>query len=194
MPNDCTARIADSRPGPGPFTIKSASCIPIATAALIACSAARRGGKRSTLARAFEPGRAGAAPGNCVTLWIGNRHNRIIKGCKDMHLSAGKRSLGFFNSTFTACRSHTLCHTSSLILSIDNCLEDQPRPRNPVRQPLGGRNPSQPERSVDDHDYFLVPRRRPRPATVFFGPLRVREFVRVRCPRTGKFRRWRKPR
>lgn len=38
--------------------------------------------------------------------------------------------------------------------------------------------------------YFLAaPRRRPRPATVFFGPLQVREFVRVRCPREGKFRR-----
>ena len=43
--------------------------------------------------------------------------------------------------------------------------------------------------------YFLVaPRRRPRPATVFLGPLRVRAFVRVRCPRTGKLRRCRMPR
>ena len=40
------------------------------------------------------------------------------------------------------------------------------------------------------NDYFFVaPRRRPRPATVFFGPLRVRELVRVRCPRAGKLRR-----
>lgn len=31
------------------------------------------------------------------------------------------------------------------------------------------------------HNYFfLAPRRRPRPATVFLAPLRVREFVRVR--------------
>ena len=36
---------------------------------------------------------------------------------------------------------------------------------------------------------FLAPRRRPRPATVFLGPLRVREFVRVRWPRTGRPRR-----
>ena len=33
----------------------------------------------------------------------------------------------------------------------------------------------------------------PRP-TVFFGPLRVRAFVFVRCPRTGRLRRWRSPR
>src|SRR5258706_13741972 len=28
------------------------------------------------------------------------------------------------------------------------------------------------------------------PATVLFGPRRVRAFVRVRCPRTGRVRRW----
>src|SRR5262249_19545506 len=32
------------------------------------------------------------------------------------------------------------------------------------------------------------------PATVLRGPLRVRALVRVRWPRTGRFRRWRKPR
>src|SRR5919106_6223590 len=31
------------------------------------------------------------------------------------------------------------------------------------------------------------------PATVFFGPLRVRAFVWVRCPCTGRPRRWRSP-
>ena len=33
----------------------------------------------------------------------------------------------------------------------------------------------------------------PRP-TVFFGPLRVRALVFVRCPLTGRLRRWRRPR
>src|SRR5260221_1276995 len=32
------------------------------------------------------------------------------------------------------------------------------------------------------------------PATVFFGPRRVRSLVRVRWPRTGRLRRWRIPR
>src|SRR5579863_211716 len=32
------------------------------------------------------------------------------------------------------------------------------------------------------------------PATVLFGPRRVRALVRVRCPRTGRLRRWRIPR
>src|SRR5690606_13461026 len=31
------------------------------------------------------------------------------------------------------------------------------------------------------------------PATVRLGPLRVRALVRVRCPRTGRLRRWRMP-
>src|SRR5512138_1203201 len=47
---------------------------------------------------------------------------------------------------------------------------------------------------VSRASYFFAPRRRPRPATVFLVPLRVREFVRVRCPRAGKLRRWRIPR
>src|SRR5262249_38216941 len=38
------------------------------------------------------------------------------------------------------------------------------------------------------HDYFFTFFL---PATVFFGPLRVRAFVWVRCPRTGRPRRWR---
>src|SRR4030042_6047401 len=42
--------------------------------------------------------------------------------------------------------------------------------------------------------FFFAPRLRPRPATVFFGPLRVRALVRVRWPRTGSPRRWRLPR
>jgi len=42
--------------------------------------------------------------------------------------------------------------------------------------------------------FFFAPRRRPRPATVFLMPLRVRALVRDRCPRTGRLRRWRKPR
>ena len=42
--------------------------------------------------------------------------------------------------------------------------------------------------------YFLAPVRRPRPATVFLGPLRVRALVRVLCPRSGSPRRCRRPR
>src|ERR671912_1265072 len=39
--------------------------------------------------------------------------------------------------------------------------------------------------------YFVALRRAP---TVRFGPRRWRALVLVRCPRTGRFRRWRRPR
>ena len=45
IPRLCTARIADSRPGPGPFTIKSTSWHPMFMAVLTACSAAKRAAK-----------------------------------------------------------------------------------------------------------------------------------------------------
>jgi len=41
--------------------------------------------------------------------------------------------------------------------------------------------------------YFLAVARL-RPATVFLAPRRVRALVRVRCPCTGRLRRWRTPR
>src|SRR5512137_3025393 len=47
--------MADSRPGPGPFTIKSASCKPICWAALMACSAARRAAKGVLLREPLNP-------------------------------------------------------------------------------------------------------------------------------------------
>src|SRR5512139_3557426 len=55
IPIDCTARMADSRPGPGPLTIRSTSWIPIAWAALMACSAARRAAKGVLLREPLKP-------------------------------------------------------------------------------------------------------------------------------------------
>src|SRR5512136_1173879 len=54
-PNDWTARIADSRPGPGPLTNKSTSWMPMVWAALIACSAARRAAKGVLLREPLKP-------------------------------------------------------------------------------------------------------------------------------------------
>src|SRR5689334_12200644 len=50
-----TARIAFSRPGPGPFTNKSTSWIPSCWAALIACSAARRAANGVLLREPLKP-------------------------------------------------------------------------------------------------------------------------------------------
>ena len=65
-----------------------------------------------------------------------------------------------------------------------------------IRCRVGGRIPTVGQSVVifASTYFFFAPRLRPRPATVFFGPLRVRAFVRVRCPWTGSARRWRRPR
>ena len=55
IPAACTARMADSRPGPGPLTINSTSCTPIDWAVLIACSAASRAAKGVLLRDPLKP-------------------------------------------------------------------------------------------------------------------------------------------
>ena len=54
-PMACTARIAFSRPGPGPFTKSSTSCKPSCWAAFKACSAARRAAKGVLLREPLKP-------------------------------------------------------------------------------------------------------------------------------------------
>ena len=54
-PRDWAARIADSRPGPGPFTNNFTSCIPIVIAAFNACSAASRAAKGVLLRDPLNP-------------------------------------------------------------------------------------------------------------------------------------------
>src|SRR5215212_914505 len=54
-PIACTARIAFSRPGPGPLTNRSTSWIPNCWAALIACSAARRAANGVLLREPLKP-------------------------------------------------------------------------------------------------------------------------------------------
>src|SRR5512140_2381712 len=54
-PIDWTARIAFSRPGPGPLTKRSTSWRPMAWAALMACSAARRAAKGVLLREPLKP-------------------------------------------------------------------------------------------------------------------------------------------
>src|SRR5512135_2248632 len=74
-PKDWTARIADSRPGPGPLTYRSTSDNPIAIAALMACSAARRAAKGVLLREPLKPAepaepQAMVLPSESVTVTI----------------------------------------------------------------------------------------------------------------------------
>jgi len=161
--------------------------------------------ERRAFARAFETGRTGAAPGYRIPLIVGYGNDGVIKGCCDMHLPGGQRALYFLYATLAARRSYILSHNTSLAferLGVHKSISDRKphRPRaSPGRTAAGeeGAPIRQRERSAkagNPKDYFFAPRRRPRPATVFFGPLRVRALVRVRCPRTGRLRRWRRPR
>src|SRR5688572_33446839 len=54
-PMACTARMAFSRPGPGPFTKSSTSWIPSCWAAFTACSAARRAANGVLLREPLKP-------------------------------------------------------------------------------------------------------------------------------------------
>src|SRR5262245_33368099 len=55
MPALCTARIAASRPGPGPLTNRSASCIPKSIAVLAAAWAAIRAANGVLLREPLKP-------------------------------------------------------------------------------------------------------------------------------------------
>src|SRR5450759_3657869 len=68
-PIDCTARMALSRPGPGPLTIRSTSWMPIEMAALIACSAARRAAKGVLLRLPLKPADP-ALPQQTALPWV----------------------------------------------------------------------------------------------------------------------------
>lgn len=94
--------------------------------------------KRSALTRSFETESTSGCPGNCVSVGIGNRYNRIVE-CGTNVSGTGFYMFLFF--LFTVAILFLLQH------------------------------------------YFLVASFLP--AMVFLGPLRVRAFVLVRCPRVG---------
>jgi len=159
-PMACTARMADSRPGPGPLTYNATSCKPMAIAALNGLLGSQTSCKGSAFAGALKANRSSAPPGQRIALLVCYGDNRVVERRVDVHLSRRQGPLDFLDAALAACGAYTLSHSTS------------PNPEG----------------------YFFEPRRRPRPATVFLGPLRVREFVRVRWPRTGRLRRWRSPR
>src|SRR5512141_3112881 len=74
-PMDWTARMAFSRPGPGPLTNRSTSWMPSCCAALMACSAARRAAKGVLLREPLKPAepaepQAMVLPSESVTVTI----------------------------------------------------------------------------------------------------------------------------
>ncbi len=146
-------------------------------------------GKRRSLARPLESDRSRARPSYDQSIMIGDRHNRVVESRVDMHypfghhasrapppggsrccspLTGRSRRTSLFFGLF--CHRVSLAGPPPAATVLNRCR------RSSLRgfYPLGGAA-------------FL-------PATTLRGPLRVRAFVWVRCPRTGRLRRWRSPR
>ncbi len=142
MPIDCTARMADSRPGPGPLTIKSTSCMPIDMAAFIACSAARRAAKGVLLREPLKPADPELPQQTALPWLIGHRDDRVVERRKHMHLSAGQCALYFSHrSTAATRRAYVLCHSSFLSTSNQMWALNNPVRSRPSQAAAGERNP-----------------------------------------------------
>ena len=87
-PAACSARIAASRPEPGPFTYTSTVFSPCSIAALAAVSAAVCAANGVDFLEPLKPRLAGACPAERVTLYIGNGHDGIVESGLDMSRAA----------------------------------------------------------------------------------------------------------
>src|SRR5919198_748024 len=131
------------------------------------------GGERRRLAGALEAGRAGRLPRDDVSVLVRQRHDRVVERRLDVRL-ADRDVLADTTPRATAGRrpsrrSHLLClHPSEAM--------GQTRPAENATAFFAA------------HFAAFLPR-----PTVFFGPLRVRAFVLVRWPLTGRPRRCRNP-
>ncbi len=115
-PSDWTARMADSRPGPGPLTYNSTSWIPMVMAAFIACSAAIRAAKGVLLREPLKPAEPALPQARAFPCWSVTVTMVLLKEAKTCTCPADKNSLGLLgHAGLTAYRSYTLCHTTSLI-------------------------------------------------------------------------------
>ncbi len=151
---------------------------------------------RRALAAALEACCSRAGPGDHVALLIAHRDDRVVE--RRLNVCLPVRDI---LSDFLWPTTWPLASASHLSLFLLVRLIEHPgtAPQNPTVQQR--RRARLPYRSRALHPgaqresyFFLAPRRRPRPATVFFGPRLVRALVLVRCPWAGKLRRWRKPR
>lgn len=131
------------------------------------CRCRKLGRKRRTLATPFESGRARTGPTQNSPIGIRDRDDRIVKCCADVYLTA--RDV-FPLTSGRPTTSATLRSSHRFSLACCSCAKN-------VKAYIG---------------CYL--RARFFPATVFFTPRRVRALVRVRWPRLGRLRRWRRPR
>src|SRR4051812_5900847 len=125
------------------------------------------GGVRRGLARALEADGAGRGPRDHRTGRVGDRDDRVVERALDVGFALGDVLLLLAAHLLGAGRGAALGRHSVLLV-----LEAWDRDGT--------------EDAVRHLAFFL-------PATVRFGPLRVRALVLVRWPRTGRPWRWRRP-
>ena len=87
-PAACNARIAASRPEPGPFTKTSTDFMPCSIATFAAVSAAVCAAKGVALSGASKTQLTGACPRNGVALGVGDGDNCVVKSGLNMRGTA----------------------------------------------------------------------------------------------------------
>ena len=195
--------MAASLPTPGPFTNTTSSCSPCSRA--LRARGFRRGlrGERGRLLRALETERSRRRPGDGVPHEVGDGHDRVVEGGLDEGLPFRDILLLF---PLGLCQGLILLGRAIPRPTASSCLPRKPavsrsctarhvnarrasRSLQLRRRPAGERRIEIRPRFARSMPYFFL-----FPATVFRLPLRVRAFVFVRWPLTGRPRRWRMPR
>jgi len=159
---------------------------------------ARRVGR--AFAAALEAGGSGAGPGHDVALLIAHGDDGIVERRLDMRLTVWDilSDLAWPALWPPTSTSHCPLHSPRYLVRERRT---PPPHANTLAAPEGRAGRAQAGLAQRCHAspqagqvgpknyFFLAPRRRPRPATVFLGPRRVRALVLVRWPRTGRLRR-----
>lgn len=150
---------------------------------LLCCQLAR---KRCALSRALESAGTSTCPAKGITLSVSDRNSRVVESCfhvsnRGSDVSSNFASLVLNRSTGICC---CLGHSGTVPSNrnADNtCVRNGSFAERTNRNPKTdcGNNASELRNYRKSLTPFL-------PATVLRGPLRVRELVRVRWPRTGK--------
>lgn len=177
-PADWSAVIALSRPLPGPFTFTSTSLIPNFIAFSAACWAANCPANGVLLRLPLKP-LVPALDQQIVSPFVSVIVTSVLLKValiKAIPTDTLRRTfLRFAFATLKTPKWPCLVLTSQPV---------RPAPLSPGPPTRGSRSPK--ARLGRRYRRSLTPFL---PATVFFGPLRVRALVRVRCPRTGNPRR-----
>lgn len=163
---------------------------------LIGCSTSRvfrccLGSKRCSLLRTFEATRTRRCPRNHFTIGVRDRDNRVVKRRLDVSNAIRNILLLLTRSSFSCWLSRHVqpfIPSSTPVFPRSRLAQLAKSPCQPLPLPLPAS-----KHTAANSIYFLLGAFF-LPATVRRPPRRVRAFVRVLCPRTGRPKRCRLPR